>query len=175
MMLELLGSIIISQSQPTGPPYYPKPDKPAGQQGYTNCDCGKHPDENLTEIAYTYGVILSSWWRVNGTWELYNEGEWTIGNKHYKYGGNLSGIGYTATPSGHGESAPYGCYEVAMKYGVGGAMGKYQSSQVSHQPACQVYKPPCPRVRIQGMPGQTIRVRCKGKNECNDTNPAKPK
>ncbi len=175
MMLELLGSIIISQSQPTGLPYYPSAEKPAGQQGYTNCDCGKHPDEKLTEIVYTYNVNLSSWWLINGTWELYEEGGWTIGLKSYKYGGTLGGIGYTAISGNHGESAPYGCYEIAMKYTVIGAAGYYKANSVSHQPACQVYKPPCPRVRIQGMPGQTIRVRCKGKNECNDTNPAKPK
>mgnify|MGYP001811270760 CR=1 FL=1 len=162
MIIELLGAVTtgILMAGPPGPPYYPKPESHYNEQGMSNCICGPDPQEGeRTEftdpyIGFTYQVTIGP--------EYIYAGEWN--------------------PIAQREFAPYGCRREYRRwcnpdsnYGLGYCMGTMGwLGPVSHQPGCLTYTPPCPRVRIQGMPGQTIRVRCKG-DECTNTNGIKPK
>lgn len=164
MMLELLGSVIISQT-PSGPPYYPSPDKPASEQGYSNCICGENPrgGEEIDYIEPYYGKRV----RV----KIYGM---------FLYAGSTNLVDNTT------EHAPFGCREYYRRIcdenigygedwtyclGLSQEVGAF-TGEISHQPGCLNYTPLCPRVRIQGMPGQTIRVRCKsGEDGCTTDRP----
>ena len=161
MMLEFLGAIIISQSSPPpGPPYYPSPESKYDQQGFSGCECGDHPA----------GGTVTTWegWEVS----IYTK---YIYSQEYNYDNP-----YAENNTAWGCRTNYICNQNGC---MGGWLGVTKSwvGPIEHQPTCRYWSDPtpeeppkpCPRVRIQGMPGQTIRVRCKG-DECTNTNRIKP-